>query len=54
MAGPMYPVAAALDGCAADEAGGIGRAVPDEAVHAFINDLVPPVGTHLRCGSVKT
>jgi dihydrofolate reductase len=30
-----------------DEQGGFDWAAPDEAVHAFVNDLVRPVGTHL-------
>ena len=36
-----------LDGYIADEEGNFDWAAPDEEVHAFINDLERPVGTHL-------
>jgi dihydrofolate reductase len=36
-----------LDGYIADATGNFDWAVPDEAVHSFINDLVRPVGTYL-------
>jgi dihydrofolate reductase len=38
---------ASLDGYVADEDGNFDWAVPDEEVHAFINDLDRPVGTYL-------
>ncbi|MGZ4461386.1 MAG: dihydrofolate reductase family protein, partial [Gaiellaceae bacterium] len=36
-----------LDGYVADEDGDFDWAVPDEEVHAFVNDLERPVGTYL-------
>ncbi len=36
-----------LDGYIADEDGAFDWSTPDEEVHAFINDLVRPFGTHL-------
>jgi len=36
-----------LDGYVADEGGNFDWAAPDDEVHAFINDLVRPVGTYL-------
>ncbi len=36
-----------LDGYIADEAGKFDWSVPDEDVHAFINDLERPIGTYL-------
>ena len=47
MAKLIYSVIASLDGYAADEEGNFDWAVPDEEVHAFINDLDRPVGTYL-------
>jgi dihydrofolate reductase len=47
MAKLIYSVIASLDGYAADEDGNFDWAVPDEEVHAFINDLEQPVGTYL-------
>ena len=38
---------ASLDGYVADEDGNFDWAVPDEEVHAFINDLTQPLGTYL-------
>ncbi len=38
---------ASLDGYIADEEGKFDFAVPDEEIHAFINDLIRPFGTHL-------
>jgi dihydrofolate reductase len=38
---------ASLDGYVADERGGFEWAEPDEDVHALVNDLARPVGTHL-------
>jgi dihydrofolate reductase len=43
----IYSVIASLDGYVADEDGNFDWAVPDEEVHAFINDLGRPVGTYL-------
>ena len=47
MAKLIYSTIASLDGYVADEDGDFGWAVPDEEVHAFINDLQRPIGTHL-------
>jgi dihydrofolate reductase len=47
MARLIYSPIASLDGYLADEAGNFDWAVPDEEVHAFINDLDRPVGTYL-------
>ena len=47
MARLIYSAIASLDGYVADEDGNFGWAVPDEEVHAFINDLERPVGTYL-------
>ena len=46
MARLIYSAIASLDGYVADEDGNFDWAVPDEEVHAFINDLVP-AGRHL-------
>jgi dihydrofolate reductase len=42
-----YVAIASLDGYIADEEGNFDWAMPDDEVHAFINDLVRPVGTYL-------
>jgi dihydrofolate reductase len=47
MARLIYSVIASLDGYVADEEGNFDWAVPDEEVHAFINDLDRPLGTYL-------
>jgi dihydrofolate reductase len=47
MAKLIYSAITSLDGYVADEDGNFDWAVPDEEVHAFINDLERPVGTHL-------
>ncbi len=47
MAKLIYSALTSLDGYIADEEGNFDWAVPNEEVHAFINDLVRPVGTHL-------
>jgi dihydrofolate reductase len=43
----IYSAIASLDGYVEDEQGKFGWAKPDEEVHAFVNDLDRPVGTHL-------
>jgi dihydrofolate reductase len=43
----IYSAIASLDGYVADEDGNFDWAVPDDEVHAFINDLERPVGTYL-------
>ena len=47
MARLIYSAIASLDGYVADEDGNFEWAVPDDEVHAFINDLERPVGTYL-------
>jgi dihydrofolate reductase len=47
MAKLIYSAIASLDGYVADVDGNFDWAVPDEEVHAFINDLERPVGTYL-------
>ena len=47
MAKLVYSAIASLDGYVADGDGDFGWAVPDEEVHAFINALQRPIGTHL-------
>jgi dihydrofolate reductase len=47
MARLIYSAIASLDGYVADEDGRFDWAAPDEQVHAFVNDLMRPVGTHL-------
>jgi dihydrofolate reductase len=43
----IYSAIASLDGYVADEEDNFDWAVPDEEVHAFINDLARPVGAYL-------
>jgi dihydrofolate reductase len=43
----IYSAIASLDGYTADEDGDFSWAAPGEEVHAFINDLLRPVGTYL-------
>ena len=47
MAKLIYAALASLDGYVADEEGKFDWAEPDEEVHAFVNELERPVGTHL-------
>ena len=47
MAKLIYMAIASLDGYVTDEHGNFDWAQPDEAVHAFVNDLERPIGTHL-------
>jgi dihydrofolate reductase len=47
MARLIYAAIASLDGYVADEQGNFGLLAPDAEVHAFVNDLERPVGTHL-------
>jgi dihydrofolate reductase len=47
MAKLIYAAIASLDGYIEDESGKFDWAVPDEEVHAFINDLERSVGTYL-------
>lgn len=43
----IYSVLGSLDGYYEDADGTFGWAAPDEDVHAFVNDLERPIGTHL-------
>jgi dihydrofolate reductase len=43
----VYSAICSLDGYIADEGGGFDWAVPDDEVHAFVNDLERPIGTYL-------
>ena len=47
MAKLIYSALASLDGYTEDEDGKFDWARPDEQVHAFVNDLERPIGTHL-------
>jgi dihydrofolate reductase len=47
MAKLMYSAIASLDGYVEDEQGWFDWVMPDEEVHAFVNDLERSVGTHL-------
>jgi dihydrofolate reductase len=47
MAKLIYTTITSLDGYVADEDGKFDWAMPDEEVHAFVNDLERPIGTHL-------
>ena len=47
MARLIYVAITSLDGYVADEQGKFDWAAPDEEVHAFVNDLMRPVGTWL-------
>lgn len=47
MAKLIYTAIASLDGYVEDEQGKFDWAMPDEEVHAFVNNLERPIGTHL-------
>ena len=47
MAKLIYATISSLDGYIADEHGDFQWAAPDEEVHAFVNELERPIGTHL-------
>ena len=47
MARLIYSAIASLDGYVADEDGRFDWSVPDEEVHAFVNDAERPIGTYL-------
>jgi dihydrofolate reductase len=47
MAKLIYSAIASLDGYVADQAGEFDWSMPDEEVHAAVNDLLRPVGTQL-------
>jgi dihydrofolate reductase len=47
MATLIYAAIASLDGYIEDEDGRFDWSVPDEEVHAFVNDLERPIGTYL-------
>ncbi len=47
MAKLIYSAITSLDGYIEDERGGFDWAMPDEEVHAFVNDLERPIGTYL-------
>lgn len=47
MAALIYSAIASLDGYVSDAHGGFDWAAPDEQVHAFVNELLRPIGTHL-------
>lgn len=47
MAKLIYAAITSLDGYVEDEQGSFDWAVPDEQLHAFVNDLERPIGTYL-------
>ena len=47
MAPLVYSALASLDGYVEDETGSFDWAAPDDEVHAFVNELTRPIGTHL-------
>ncbi|WP_427018859.1 dihydrofolate reductase family protein [Pseudarthrobacter sp. P1] len=47
MAKLNYSATTSLDGYVADADGNFDWSAPDEEVHAFVNDLLRPAGTHL-------
>ena len=47
MARLIYSAIASLDGYVADADGRFDWSVPDEEVHAYVNELERPIGTYL-------
>ncbi len=47
MAKLIYSTLMSLDGYVADERGNFDWVIPSDEVHAFVNDLLRPIGTHL-------
>ena len=47
MANLIYSAITSLDGYLEDDVGKFDWAAPDDEVHAFVNDLERPIGTHL-------
>jgi dihydrofolate reductase len=47
MAKLIYVTPMSLNGCISDKTGDFDWAAPDEEVHAFINDVLRPIGTYL-------
>jgi dihydrofolate reductase len=47
MAKLIYSAIASLDGYVEAKKGGFRWAMPDDEVHAFVNDLERPIGTYL-------
>lgn len=47
MAKLIYSAITSLDGYIEDESGKFDWAAPDEELHAFVNDILRPIGTHL-------
>jgi dihydrofolate reductase len=47
MAFLIYTAITSLDGYVSDDAGNFGWAIPDDEVHAFINDLMRPIGAYI-------
>jgi len=43
----VYSTQVSLDGCIADREGSFAFSEPDDEVHAFVNDALRPIGTHL-------
>jgi dihydrofolate reductase len=43
----IYAAIASLDGYVADRDGNFDWSMPDDEVHAFVNDVERPIGTHL-------
>jgi dihydrofolate reductase len=43
----IYSAICSLDGYVADRSGGFGWAMPDDELHAAVNEVMRPIGTHL-------
>jgi dihydrofolate reductase len=43
----IYSTQVSLEGCIEDRSGSFDFSEPDEEVHAFVNDSLRPIGTHL-------